>query len=937
MKRILALLCVCFLCFSVVAPCTLAAEANAETNQTTSDKDYAQAVDFLQALELAEDLDMKNPDSTVSRAEFASVMLSLLDLKSGSQTNSQDGSVGNKFLGYTNDPDFDENGDWIWKTVEPEDVKELENATPFHDVLTTHPLWEDIKLAAQVGLMRGDENRYFRPNDAITVQEAMKVLVDACGAKVLTEDNFPGGYVKIANRLELNQGLCAELDGSDITVRDLAVACYNALHTEIYERVSYGAEDSYIRKTTGKTLLKYIFQISMTDGTVTANSITGLTEYAGSGEGTIKIDELLYTWDGVENILGQKVRAYYKVKGTRREICYLAIADENRELIVEAEDIIGYTYPYLTYWNAEKQKRVSVGTVNLIYNGKALLDYTDADLHPQKGYLRLLDSEGDGSYETVFVEDVQTLFVSGVDFSQKKIYSNLSGIESLDVSEGTLRIYNGSGETAELSNITRNSVISVTQTKPIQGDPYTVLRYSTKTIIGTVEQLYLEEQEIVLEGNTYQSSEQLDITELEAGLYGTFYLDIYDEIVYFSAEGELQYGYLMALQETGVFGAAYQVKLYNVAQNEFEIYELAKKPVFNKESMEAEKVAKSTLIYDSTKKALIPQMIQFALDSDGRIQEILTCDVKKDEFAKMENVSNERKLQYRANKVNAFIDTKDGGPLFYTDADTKFINIPKTDATDEDSYFPIAMEHDEYYYLDEVYKDGADSSIGKIAVRISDASASAAVEWGEPVYIVTEVEQTLIDGEDAYVIYGMSTNGDASVQVKERDLFETAKSLQRGDLYRYELNQKTGDALLLEKLFDHEKMQMVKGFMKGINPFGSAEDSTTKRVGFINELHLIHGKVMRTTDKGTFLTVCPYLYEITDNVVTGIGDLSTVLTDRITYRASVYSVIVYESEKDRVSVGSYYGDILDAESTAEGSEVVVYSNWSNPRCIFVYK
>ena len=343
------------------------------------------------------------------------------------------------------------------------------------------------------------------------------------------------------------------------------------------------------------------------------------------------------------------------------------------------------------------------------------------------------------------------------------------------------------------------------------------------------------------------------------------------------------------------------------------------------------------MIYNSAKGKMIPQMIKFALDTDKKLQEILTCDAKKDEFAKMTNVSNKIKFQYRASKVGAFIDTKDGGPLFYTEPDTKFINIPKTDATDEDSYFPITIEHDEYYYIDEVYKDDENSSIGKVAVKISDASASATVEWGQPVYMATEVEQTLIDGEDAYIIYGMSTNGDAQVQVKDRDLFVTARSLKRGDLYRYELNPKTGDALLLEKLFDHEKKQMIKGFMKGINPFGSGEDSTTKRTGFMQELHLMHGKVMDTTDNGIFLTIAPYLYAITDNKITGIGNISTALEDRIIYRASVYSVVVYDAEKDKVTMGSYNGDILDAKNTTEGSEVVAYSNWSSPRCIFVYK
>ena len=147
MKRILAFLCTGLIVLNGFSAVTATVETNVESAGDTYDEVYENAVEFLKAFSMNGNLNLDMPDANVSRADFASSILTLL----GFQTADEGGTAEvnrNKYLGYTNEPDIDETGDWIWKTEEDSVQSDaLENATPFYDVLSTDPEWEAIKMA----------------------------------------------------------------------------------------------------------------------------------------------------------------------------------------------------------------------------------------------------------------------------------------------------------------------------------------------------------------------------------------------------------------------------------------------------------------------------------------------------------------------------------------------------------------------------------------------------------------------------------------------------------------------------------------------------------------------------------------------------------------------------------------------------------------------
>ena len=113
---------------------------------------FEKALSFMTGLSLITQND-KSEVSTVTRAEFASYMFSAMGLSNGTDV---DENTKQSYLGYTDNPEYDENGDWIWKTEEERESENIHNTeTPFKDVSSTHKYWDKIRLAAQLGIMRG--------------------------------------------------------------------------------------------------------------------------------------------------------------------------------------------------------------------------------------------------------------------------------------------------------------------------------------------------------------------------------------------------------------------------------------------------------------------------------------------------------------------------------------------------------------------------------------------------------------------------------------------------------------------------------------------------------------------------------------------------------------------------------------------------------------
>lgn len=95
------------------------------------------------------------------------------------------------------------------------DVHFPENyGTIYKDVDSTHWAFTYITMLSSVGLLNGDPDGNFYPDNTVTYAEATKILVCMLGFKSEAEANggFPLGYMATGSKLGLTHGIAADMD-----------------------------------------------------------------------------------------------------------------------------------------------------------------------------------------------------------------------------------------------------------------------------------------------------------------------------------------------------------------------------------------------------------------------------------------------------------------------------------------------------------------------------------------------------------------------------------------------------------------------------------------------------------------------------------------------------------------------------------------------------
>lgn len=133
-------------------------------------------------------------------------------------------------------------------------VKSSNGITKFPDVPADHWATGAINTADQQGLVVGDTEGTFRPDDNVTFEEAVAIIVRALGYEPAAEDKggFPTGYMYIASSNQLLRGIDAT--AAEPAMRgDIAQLVFNAMTVNLMEQVGYGSSISY--EVVDKTLL----------------------------------------------------------------------------------------------------------------------------------------------------------------------------------------------------------------------------------------------------------------------------------------------------------------------------------------------------------------------------------------------------------------------------------------------------------------------------------------------------------------------------------------------------------------------------------------------------------------------------------------------------------------------------------------------------------
>ncbi len=488
MKRCVAIL----LSMLLLLPCMVVAEEDSVSADPASNADYM----LLEGLGLLADYDdgAFQLDETVSRAEFAMLMLCILGM------------------------------DEI--VAKPESAR-------FFDVPASYWAANYIEVIVKMGFMNGVSDKLFDPEGEVTLEQAAKVLTMMAGFGILAENRggYPTGYLTLAAEKGITKGVTNQV----LTRADVLRLMTNVLEVDCFEQYVYGSGTIQFRE--GMTILERYHKIRKLEGKLVSTGEVSLYGAPLTHKNSVTINGSNYnTEEDCFPLLGQSVVYYVNEED---DIIYLMADRQNEVLVVPADDI-----------NRSETRITDSGSVRFVYEGEdgdrqeitlpqdaAYLinnrpyapPFRLSYILPEDGQVKLVDGEGDGVYETVLVDNYYTMVALRVNQYEGFITDELEGrmLRDLTDADKTVKVIKNDRE-IKFSDIIEGNVLSV---KESHDGTYIEIQVSEQTVAGTATEVNQERKELMVDDTLYQLSSGFDYDALQLGTPATYYMDVFGKLV----------------------------------------------------------------------------------------------------------------------------------------------------------------------------------------------------------------------------------------------------------------------------------------------------------------------------------------------------------------------------------------------------------------------
>lgn len=794
-KRALSVVLAFVIAIGIMAPATAY-----EISDDVAGTQYAEAATVLGALGIMiGDEGGFRPNDTVTRAEFAKIAVYALGLKDVAESS--------------------------------------KGVSKFPDVGVDHWANGYINVATAQKIVIGHDTGLFKPEDVISYQEAITILIRVLGyepqAKV--RGAYPTGYLVTASDIGLTKRATAEA-GAGASRGITAQLTYNALTINLMEQVGFGDDGKY--EVVDKTLLKNKLGITKDEGIVTGNSVTRLESSSSLKKGEVQIGDKVFLagTSKADQMLGQYVTYYVETSEDGDETVILAMADKNRNkfITINASDLaeeITKDSASIFYYpdeDSDKEELMLSDKVNVIYNDKA------GELkNPVTGTITLLETTRDDKYDTIFINEYVNYVVDSISTASKKIYDK-NGLTALDLNTDNNKnlvvvLVDKNGNEVKFESIKEWNILSV-----YKNTNYVKAVVSTDSVTGMITEKSSADETVVIGGKEYEIAENLDFADFTLKLEGTFYLDSTGKIAAYNARSRLEtnYAYLINAGVESGLEQDLKIKIFT-ANGEVKTLTSADKLKVDGKLYTTIESAFDALKTDG---AIKKQMITFETNSEGKISAIERATDKtsafpesfdKDMFAL--NYKGEG-LVFKASGNRLNIVDQSGsttGSIKLTD-ETIIFNIAENE-TDIDKMEMGSLKSfvDSSTYNVEVYDIKEDHSAGMI--RVTNTVSNGKIE--SPIAVVEKIT-SMNNSEDVLVdkLYAATSGEKIELLTEESGILvkNSGTKLQPGDIIQYTLNAK-GEIDGITLLFD----------------ISEKDTEFYKSYGSADEMAIVYGKVTK--------------------------------------------------------------------------------------------
>ncbi len=526
----------------------------------------------------------------------------------------------------------------------------------FTDVPSSHWAYGNIAAAYQMGIVNGTSETTFNPDDVVTYEQAVKMVVAALGYTVQAEaqGGYPSGYLAKAQHLDILAGVA---QGGNMNRGNMAVLVYNALDVPLFEKTSYGTDSYEFAADESKTILSFYLKVAKITDMINATPMAKMR--SASATRRLAADEVVVGTlvlkkgeTDAMNLLGVRSDIYYKQETEADTPVILAIVPRSSvEIIdVKAQDIVdsATTANIFVYEDAEgKEEEVAIGSAELIFNGRPATKDA-AHLVPGIGTVRLILNGTD--CETIIVESYHNYIVDTVLTEDKVVYfkDNVDNITSMtiDLTDNSIptQFTDVQGLPIDIVDLAEWDVMSIAQSEGATDVARKICR-SYDMVEGTIVEI--SDEDIIIGEETYAVAPGTDMTNIKLGQTAAFYLDFTGAVagVNTAIGTGRTYAWLKNAETSKGLGGVPQVRMFT-QDGEWKVFKFTDYVKFNGENIPSSTLldpvayaseadiwtyntAPALMTLDAENKPVaIPQMVAYKLNEEGLITELETAENK---------------------------------------------------------------------------------------------------------------------------------------------------------------------------------------------------------------------------------------------------------------------------------------------------------------------
>ena len=506
----------------------------------------------------------------------------------------------------------------ICRTLGYEDqAQSSAGSTIFNDVPASHWASGYVNVAQSLQIINGYGDGNFGPEDQVTYEQAVKMIVVALGYELdaQAKGGWSTGYLAVASREGITKNANGTV-GSAAVRGTIAVLVYNALEVPLMDQDTWttsGNEDEF--KKLQETVLSRYLEITKIEGIVTSVPFGtyAVSGYEADDEATVGFDalsakyygfsgkiykalnffdaddeveegdEITYGADFVPEInemAGKKVVAYVGNEideETGRTMVY-AVAEKqgaNKVTVLSAAQLTSSTeegvIEYKEIGSKTKKTLDLANTVPATINfgsetGAADIDATD-DLATLagNGVITLISNNGDAKVDIILITKyAEEVVIESVATEDGIIsYTTLDGddMEEIDTEdEDVLYVVIKDGAIATVNDIAANDTVSIVGGLRGLHESFKVYYVSSKTVTGAVEGYNDDVVEIA--GVKYELSalSDYDYTSDLSGKEGIFFLNVDGQIAHDEAVAAKGNYFVVTFVKCDEFGEKFYVE-----------------------------------------------------------------------------------------------------------------------------------------------------------------------------------------------------------------------------------------------------------------------------------------------------------------------------------------------------------------------------------------